>query len=71
MQNGDAAARVLDDAHQTGFKGAMIGTQPQGSGGVLDDPALTPFGKRLTVISQFYLSTRSLIQVTRGLMITA
>ena len=21
----------------------MIGTQPQGSGGVLDDPALTPF----------------------------
>ena len=43
MQNGDAAARILDDAHQTGFKGAMIGTQPQGSGGVLDDPALTPF----------------------------
>ncbi len=43
MQNGDAAARVLDDAHQAGFKGAMIGTQPQGSGGVLDDPALTPF----------------------------
>ena len=32
MQNGDAAARVLDDAHQAGFKGAMIGTQPQGSG---------------------------------------
>ena len=43
MQNGNAAARVLDDAHQAGFKGAMIGTQPQGSGGVLDDPALTPF----------------------------
>ena len=43
MQNGDAAARVLDDAHKAGFKGAMIGTQPHGSGGVLDDPALTPF----------------------------
>ena len=43
MQDGAAAARVLDDAHNAGFKGAMIGTQPHGSGGVLDDPALTPF----------------------------
>jgi len=43
MQDGAAAARVLDDAHKAGFKGAMIGTQPHGSGGVLDDPALTPF----------------------------
>jgi aminocarboxymuconate-semialdehyde decarboxylase len=30
-------------AHGAGFKGAMIGTQPKGKGGVLDDPSLTPF----------------------------
>ena len=43
MQNGKAAAMVLDDAHKQGFKGVMIGTQPKGVGGVLDDPTLTPF----------------------------
>jgi len=43
MQDGGAAAMVLDEAHQQGFKGAMIGTQPKGKGGVLDDPTLTPF----------------------------
>jgi aminocarboxymuconate-semialdehyde decarboxylase len=43
MQDGATAARVLNDAHKAGFRGAMIGTQPHGSGGVLDDPALTPF----------------------------
>ena len=43
MQNGIAAATVLDQAHHNGFKGAMIGTQPKGKGGVLDDPELTPF----------------------------
>ena len=43
MQDGNAAAAVLDVAHQDGFKGAMIGTQPKGKGGVLDDPDLTPF----------------------------
>ncbi|MDA1151268.1 MAG: amidohydrolase family protein [Proteobacteria bacterium] len=43
MQDGGAAAMVLDEAHQKGFKGAMIGTQPKGKGGVLDDPTLTPF----------------------------
>ena len=37
MQDGAAAARVLDDAHKAGFKGAMIGTQPHGSDGVLND----------------------------------
>ena len=26
-----------------GFKGVMIGTQPKGVGGVLDDPSLIPF----------------------------
>ena len=40
MQNGKAAARVLESAHSSGFKGAMIGTQPKGKGGTLDDPDL-------------------------------
>jgi len=38
MQDGAAAASVLDDAHKAGFRGVMIGTQPKGAGGVLDDP---------------------------------
>lgn len=43
LQNGALAAEVLREAHASGFKGAMIGTQPKGKGGVLDDPTLTPF----------------------------
>ena len=43
MQNGKAAAEVLDSVHSSGFKGAMIGTQPKGKGGTLDDPDLKPF----------------------------
>jgi len=43
MQDGAKAAEVLREAHGMGFKGAMIGTQPKGVGGVLDDPALDPF----------------------------
>ena len=43
MQNGKAAAKVLDSAHSSGFKGAMIGTQPKGKGGTLDDSDLQPF----------------------------
>ena len=43
MQDGAKAAEVLREAHATGFKGAMIGTQPKGVGGVLDDPSLDPF----------------------------
>ncbi|WP_342726314.1 amidohydrolase family protein [Bradyrhizobium sp. B097] len=43
LQDGALAAEVLREAHQSGFKGAMIGTQPKGKGGVLDDPALKPF----------------------------
>jgi aminocarboxymuconate-semialdehyde decarboxylase len=43
MQDGARAAEVLREAHAQGFKGAMIGTQPKGTGGVLDDPTLTPF----------------------------
>src|SRR5205807_5809043 len=37
------AARVLDEALDAGFKGAMIATQPKGVGGNLDDPSLDPF----------------------------
>lgn len=43
MQDGAKAAEVLREAHGMGFKGAMIGTQPKGVGGVLDDPSLDPF----------------------------
>src|SRR5260370_8335056 len=43
LQDGARAAEVLREAQATGFKGAMIGTQPKGKGGVLDDPALKPF----------------------------
>src|SRR5579864_8037084 len=43
LQDGAAAAEVLKAAHGQGFKGAMIGTQPKGKGGVLDDPSLLPF----------------------------
>jgi aminocarboxymuconate-semialdehyde decarboxylase len=43
LQDGARAAEVLRDAHRAGFKGAMIGTQPKGKGGVLDDPSLVPF----------------------------
>jgi len=43
LQDGAKAAVVLREAHAAGFKGAMIGTQPKGVGGVLDDPSLEPF----------------------------
>jgi len=43
LQDGARAAEVLKEAHDQGFKGAMIGTQPKGRGGVLDDPSLLPF----------------------------
>ncbi len=43
MQDGARAAHELRAAHAAGFRGAMIGTQPKGVGGVLDDPALDPF----------------------------
>ena len=45
MQDGAAAAAELKWAHAQGFKGAMIGTQPKGVGGVLDDPSLDAFWK--------------------------
>lgn len=43
LQDGDRAARVLREAHRIGYRGAMIGTQPKGVGGVLDDPSLDLF----------------------------
>ena len=43
LQDGGQAAEVLREAHGAGFRGAMIGTQPKGRGGVLDDDDLTPF----------------------------
>jgi aminocarboxymuconate-semialdehyde decarboxylase len=43
LQDGGLAAKVLEEALDAGFAGAMIGTQPKGEGGVLDDPALEPF----------------------------
>ena len=43
MQDGGAAAEVLTEAMAAGFRGAMIGTQPNGRGSVLDDPSLNPF----------------------------
>jgi aminocarboxymuconate-semialdehyde decarboxylase len=43
LQNGALAARVLEEALDSGFHGAMIATQPKGTGGNLDDPDLDPF----------------------------
>jgi aminocarboxymuconate-semialdehyde decarboxylase len=43
LQDGELAARVLEEALDAGFKGAMIATQPKGVGGNLDDPSLDPF----------------------------
>ena len=43
MQSGKLAARALEEALDQGFHGAVIGTQPKGTTGVLDDPDLQPF----------------------------
>jgi aminocarboxymuconate-semialdehyde decarboxylase len=43
LQSGKFAAQVLEEAMNAGFVGAMIGTQPKGTSGVLDDPDLDPF----------------------------
>jgi aminocarboxymuconate-semialdehyde decarboxylase len=43
MQDGKRAAKVLEEALANGMHGAMIGTQPHGSSGNLDDPDLDPF----------------------------
>jgi aminocarboxymuconate-semialdehyde decarboxylase len=43
LQSGALAARVLEEALDAGFTGAMIGTQPKGVGGTLDDADFDPF----------------------------
>ena len=43
LQDGKRAAEVLGELLEAGHKGAMIGTQPYGSSGCLDDPMLDPF----------------------------
>ena len=43
LQDGKLAAKVLEEALDAGFHGAMIATQPKGVGGNLDDPSLDPF----------------------------
>jgi aminocarboxymuconate-semialdehyde decarboxylase len=43
LQDGKLAAAVLAEAMDQGFAGAMIGTQPKGLGGNLDDPDLDRF----------------------------
>ena len=43
LQDGALAARVLEEALDAGFHGAMIATQPKGVGGNLDDPSLDEF----------------------------
>jgi aminocarboxymuconate-semialdehyde decarboxylase len=43
LQDGRRAAAVLEEAMAEGFKGVMIGTQPDAAGGVLDAPDLDPF----------------------------
>jgi len=43
LQNGKMAADILEQALDTGFHGVMIGTQPKGGEGNLDDPSLDPF----------------------------
>ena len=58
LQDGARAAEVLREAHEAGFKGAMIGTQPKGKGGVLDDPALNVVlgSRQRTGIGHFHSS---------------
>lgn len=43
LQDGAQAARVLEEAVRAGMPGAMIGTQPYGDHGNLDEPGLDPF----------------------------
>ncbi len=49
LQDGPRAAEVLREAMEQGFAGTMIGTQPFGKGGVLDDPGLDVFWQRRTI----------------------
>lgn len=46
LQDGRLAAKVLEEAVTAGFNGVMIGTQPKGNAGNLDDPELDPFWEK-------------------------
>src|SRR5215469_7725868 len=50
LQDGARAAEALHEAHAAGFKGVMIGTQPKGKGGVLDEATLAPFWEAANVL---------------------
>ena len=43
LQDGEKAARLVEELMDEGLAGVMIGTQPHGDHGCLDDPALDPF----------------------------
>lgn len=43
LQDGEKAAVLLTEHIEAGHRGVMIGTQPHGSSGNLDDPSLDPF----------------------------
>lgn len=49
LQDGQAAATVMHEAADQGFRGIMIGTQPNAAGGVLDTDDLDPFGNLRTI----------------------
>ena len=54
-----------------GFPGVMIGTQPKGVGGVLDDPSLDPFWEAADEPARWCSSIRSSKAATIASMITA
>ena len=51
LQNGKLAAKVLEDAVGNGFAGVMIGTQPKGGSGNLDDDDLDPFWEAASALN--------------------
>ncbi len=51
LQNGKMATAVLEEAIEAGFHGVMIGTQPKGASGNLDDPDLDPFWEAASALN--------------------
>ncbi len=51
LQDGKLAAQVLREVLAAGHKGVMIGTQPYGDSGNLDDPELDPFWEAASDLS--------------------
>ena len=66
LQNGVLAARVLEEAIDAGFKGAMIGTQPKGSGEISTMPSSTRFGKSPRHATRRSFCTRCTFAATTG-----